>query len=188
MTVFVEHLVTTGVPLVLTAVLVAWAVHGRVRRRSGRESARRAALCVLLVATVAVLLWWTLLLSNPNGRSNHRINLTPLVEIVRGLKVIDSGYGVLNIWGNIAVFVPLGVLVTMLWRGRPLARVAAGTAAGTGLSAVIEATQYAVGRSADIDDVILNTTGALLGAALTLACLAIANRRGRGSGELEADD
>src|SRR5674476_896294 len=50
------------------------------------------------------------------------------------------------------------------------------TAAACALSVAIEVVQLALGRSADVDDVILNTVGAALGAAIAVA-IAIFYRR-----------
>jgi glycopeptide antibiotics resistance protein len=54
-------------------------------------------------------------------------------------------------------------------------------AAAAGLSVLVEVTQYAVGRAADIDDVLLNTAGALIGALVARIVVAAVSvlRRGR---------
>ncbi|WPF68618.1 VanZ family protein [Corynebacterium sp. 21KM1197] len=69
----------------------------------------------------------------------------------------------LNTVGNVLLFIPLGALVAHYWRGRrPLWR--AGII-GLLTSLTIEVTQYiaAVGYS-DVDDLLCNTLGAVLGA------------------------
>ncbi len=161
---FILRLAATGLPLLILTGSAAWVSYAVVKRRRGEAPARRAILWTLLTATVATLLAWTLFLGNPSRADSDRVNLTPFREILRGVRVIGSDYGVINIWGNLLVFVPLGVLVTLLWRGRWLAGAAVAVACATGFSVAIEAAQYAVGRSSDIDDVILNTAGALVGA------------------------
>ncbi|MDR1185935.1 MAG: VanZ family protein [Bifidobacteriaceae bacterium] len=74
---------------------------------------------------------------------------------------------------NVALFIPLGVFVRVLWdRG-----VVVATLAGAGLSAFVETTQltgvWGLYRCAyrvfDVDDIITNTTGALIGALMALA-------------------
>lgn len=62
---------------------------------------------------------------------------------------------------NIALFLPLGLLATLLWR-RPLLVI--GSCAG--LSFLLEAWQSVIGRGGDAVDVVHNTTGAVLGAGL----------------------
>lgn len=66
----------------------------------------------------------------------------------------------INLAGNLLMFVPLGLLPSLLWRGATWRR---GAAIGLGTSVFIEAAQYFLMRSTDIDDVILNTLGALCG-------------------------
>lgn len=71
--------------------------------------------------------------------------------------------------GNIALFVPLGWLLPMTWPGlRSLKSILAVAAL---CSAGIEMSQLLVisGRSPTIDDVILNTLGALVGAIMFFA-------------------
>jgi glycopeptide antibiotics resistance protein len=69
-----------------------------------------------------------------------------------------------NIFGNIALFIPLPVLVASLSRLRNRWGL---LAIGVAVSVFIEITQY-VGRIGvpDIDDVIMNGTGTLLGVLL----------------------
>ena len=64
--------------------------------------------------------------------------------------------------GNVAVFVPLGLLVAAAWRSP-----AVGLLAGLGVSATCELVQlFEPGRVASLVDVLTNATGAALGAAL----------------------
>jgi glycopeptide antibiotics resistance protein len=94
---------------------------------------------------------------------------------------------VVNVLGNLAAFVPLGILWPMLRRGRTTAARVAGLSAA--VSFLIESLQFASRRRvADVDDVILNALGGLIGyAAYRLACSAckaLSARRlqGRSSG------
>ena len=81
----------------------------------------------------------------------------------------------LEIVGNVGLFLPFGALVgAALDRGRRArSRVWWAFAAGLALSLFIEATQFWLPtRYADVDDVILNSSGALLGALLAPLLLA----------------
>lgn len=85
--------------------------------------------------------------------------LTPFQEIMRAVKT-----GLPHLWfmllGNIIMFLPLGFFPALLWRDwRWWKSVLVGFCA----SFAIEFTQFFIGRFTDIDDVILNTTGALAG-------------------------
>lgn len=66
-----------------------------------------------------------------------------------------------NILGNLLLFVPFGFLLPLVW---PEKNECVGTIfSGFILSLFIEACQLFVGRSCDIDDLILNTLGAFAG-------------------------
>lgn len=84
--------------------------------------------------------------------------LVPFQEIQRAFR----GYPWLLfiLFGNIAMFVPVGLFVGLLWRSP---RWWKAFLAGLVSSSTIEAVQLFIGRRTDIDDVILNTMGALLG-------------------------
>ncbi|QRP48306.1 VanZ family protein [Amycolatopsis sp. FDAARGOS 1241] len=92
----------------------------------------------------------------------ENVNLVPFAGIVDEAVNVSAPIGVLNNAGNVLLFVPLGFLAAFATRRR-----AAIVPVLAGFSAAIEAAQYFVGRSADVDDVLLNTLGAALGVALT---------------------
>lgn len=70
------------------------------------------------------------------------------------------GFFLINFIGNIAVFMPVGFFVSLLWR-RPACWKA--LCVGLGLSLFIEICQLPLARGTDVDDLWLNTLGALLG-------------------------
>jgi glycopeptide antibiotics resistance protein len=121
-------------------------------------TSRRIVVLVLLVCYV-VFLFDLALLQFPS--TNPRPNFLPLRSIIG-----DLGHGgrdfVVNFLGNLAAFLPIG-LIPPLVRPRSTAAWHVGLFALT-LSALIELLQYASGRRvADVDDLILNTLGGLLG-------------------------
>ena len=61
---------------------------------------------------------------------------------------------------NIGIFVPIGFFPALLWRGW---RWWKSLLLGLGSSLTIEFIQFFIGRNTDIDDVTLNTAGAMLG-------------------------
>lgn len=85
--------------------------------------------------------------------------LTPFQEIRRALDHM-SYWLLFMLVGNIIMFMPLGFFPALLWRKW---RWWKSLLAGFCASASIEFIQFFIGRSTDIDDVILNTTGALAG-------------------------
>lgn len=70
-----------------------------------------------------------------------------------------------NFFGNLAVFMPIGFFPALLFRG---ARLRHSALIGFGMSAFIEISQYFIMRNSATDDVILNTLGAILGYLLYL--------------------
>jgi VanZ family protein len=109
------------------------------------------ALFVVLAVTLA-----------PDPTGNGKPNFTPFR---------NSG-GPLDLWGNVGLFLPLGVLAGVIpeQQTRPAwARVLLVFGAGLLISVLIETTQFWLPtRCADVDDVICNSSGALLGAILAL--------------------
>lgn len=107
----------------------------------------------------------------PFGRGmdlGDRLNLEPFATIERALELGPRSLSFTLLLSNIAAFVPLGILLPMVFRNRwSLAVVVIGA---VGLSAAIELGQLAISvwlgfayRSTDVDDVILNVLGAILG-------------------------
>lgn len=92
--------------------------------------------------------------------------LTPFQEIRRALRT-GSSWLMFMVLGNILMFMPLGFCVPLLWRGWRWWKV---LPLGCLTSCAIEFTQFFIGRSTDIDDVILNTAGALGGFVLWALC------------------
>ncbi|WP_082092252.1 VanZ family protein [Demequina pelophila] len=134
------------------------AVLGTMRGRGAR-----AALWAALVACLAVIGWLTIgdtLASSHTGAAS--VNLTPFQEIDRALNS-QSQRVWLNLIGNVAMFMPLGAVIAALIRRGFWLRVLSALFAGVVLSVGIEMAQYTLGRVADIDDVLLNSAGALLG-------------------------
>jgi glycopeptide antibiotics resistance protein len=91
-----------------------------------------------------------------------RMNLVPLVNLLDYESKKDL---LLNIIGNFALFIPTGIVTPILYRN--LASLKKVTLTGFLISLTIEIIQlpFAV-RASDVDDLILNTAGCLLGYAL----------------------
>ncbi len=159
-----------ALPIAVLGLGIALLVSGQVARRDGDSGRvwRRTArvLWALSVAGVALL---TLGLTNPQG---SHLNLTPLATIGHQLSSLSPWMATFNIVGNMAVLVPFGLLARPAFGWRVLGT----TVAGAGFSVVIEVVQSLTGRAGDVDDVLLNTVGALLGAAIS-ALIVIGARR-----------
>lgn len=132
------------------------------KKEIGRIAAILAFLAYLL------LLAYLLFFSSTYGRTaemGYRYNLTPFLEIRRGLENINTvgyRYVIVNIAGNIAAFMPFGFLLPMITDRRM----------HTGkvivysflLSLCAETLQLVSRTGAfDVDDLILNTVGGVFG-------------------------
>lgn len=139
--------------------------------------------------SVAVVMWLTLRedeyvqWSNLTGR-----NLVPLRHHLAAFDcwlhdcpAADAAlqYLLVDVVGNLLLFVPLGLtFAAASTRAGAWSRLAAATASGMLLSVLIEVVQLAMpSRASDVDDVLFNTLGALLGA--VLGVLAFGRRRRR---------
>ncbi|WP_395366579.1 VanZ family protein [Streptomyces sp. YH02] len=135
-----------------------------VRRGPGRFVRALVALAALvgMVAFAVVLARLTLEASPVSVPLTHS-NLTPGRSIENYLNQPAFVETVKQLGGNIVLGVPFGILLPLLSRkARGFLRVALVTAATMLLVELVQGA-LVTGRAFDIDDVLLNTTGALLG-------------------------
>lgn len=143
----------------------------------------------LLVLAVAAVLWVTL---RPEERAREAAgtNLSPLEHHGRALEALRRNperadrelilyYLVSNVLGNVLLFVPAGLAAAgIAARRRPPARLAAAAVVGLTLSTAVELLQLGIpGRATDVDDVLFNGLGALVGASVLLAGERVVARR-----------
>jgi glycopeptide antibiotics resistance protein len=167
---------------VVSAVVVpCWLIFRLYRHRARKHalSMSREILLLIFVAYLGGLASATLtpnrstrLRAEGTGGIDLRPNLTSLTcstsQVPAGSR--ERGFCVRNARGNAALFFPLGLLIPFVWK-RIRFRKAMLIAVGVSIS--IEVAQYlssALGsyRAADINDVILNVFGAILGIALVI--------------------
>ncbi len=85
-------------------------------------------------------------------------NFIPFIEITR--YELFSSYFIHNIIGNIIMFIPFGYFVSVILKTKkPFAVIIISIIT----SLTIEITQYLIGRTFDIDDIILNLGGCIIG-------------------------
>lgn len=170
-----------GVPFLILSLIAlpCWLVLRLYRLRTPGHtlSARRE---ILLLTVVVYLLCLATLTLTPNGSSRLRAKATAGIELRPDLASLTCSSAILsktpnalafcvdNVAGNVALFVPLGILLPLVWRRLRFWR---GIQIAIALSCSIELLQYlsrAWGsyRSIDVNDVILNVLGASLGLAL----------------------
>lgn len=96
---------------------------------------------------------------------NIKLNLTPFKIIRQTYHTIliyhSFDYFFVNLIGNIAIFMPIGFFIPMLWYKKHIYLFT--ILVGFSISVSIETVQLFLPRSTDIDDVILNTFGTALG-------------------------
>lgn len=156
---------------------------------SGRRGRASRGWLPAVALVVAGILWLTLrpadLPGNPAGT-----NWMPLEHHGRALYALLGEhpnrevlvyYLLSDVLGNVVLFLPLGFAVAGAAGGAgraPAARLAAAAGGGAVLSVTVEGLQLLVpGRATDVDDVIFNVLGALVGAAILL----VAERLQRGA-------
>jgi glycopeptide antibiotics resistance protein len=121
----------------------------------------------------------------------YSVNLVPIISIFRDISQIGIAYGgdsifmvkliIRNVGGNVLMFVPLGILAPMLWpEFRKLKSI---LLLGVLMSIGIEFLQFfellvssEMGRTVDIDDVICNTAGTIIGYVMYKLITALANK------------
>ena len=123
----------------------------------------------LLLAAYLVAL--AVLVFVPFGRAmelGDRLNLEPLATIDRALDLGPRSLVFRLMLANVAAFIPLGILLPLAFPA--VARLALVLVSAVALSSAVEIGQLAVSlnlgyayRSTDVDDVILNASGALIG-------------------------
>ncbi|KFU79874.1 VanZ like family protein [Amycolatopsis lurida] len=156
------------IPLTITTIpyaLLGWPLLAAYRRRRRADPfSASATAAVDMTLALACFLVSCLVTMPVTGVQGSRLNLEPGTDL--RLVLSDSA----NLWqalGNVLMLSPLGALLPVRSRRlRSLARIALGALA---VSVLVEGTQYLIqaGRVTSADDILLNTLGAVAGAALS---------------------
>jgi len=157
--------------------LIWTAVRG-LRGRGWRRSALEGSLFLYVGALAAVTLFPVAV---GFGSGDVSLNLVPMRSLL-GIASIGAAQMSRQIVGNVVLFVPLGLLAPAL---SPRLRSARGVALlGLSVSLAVETAQFiqaTVGfarlRAVDVDDVLLNVLGALVGYGLWMGARALTNKR-----------
>lgn len=176
---FIRHifgLFRQAVPLAaagLTAGAVILVPLSRKRQRAGERFPMGQAAAVLLLSCYLGGLAAVTFMNRMDG-VQMGVQLRPFLAFWEAWNSFS-----LQVWLNpllnVAMFLPLGVLLPLA--AKPFRRWYWTLAAGVGTSLVIEALQYILGRGqADVDDLICNVLGAMLGYCL---CMLFVSRAGR---------
>ena len=157
--------------LICLCVLPVWGIV----RKPWKRPWRRECMLGLFVAYIAALLVmalegaWTApadMLTAELDRiaSQEGIYLTPLSTIGKQIRDLPSDESLTQLLGNTVLFAPWGFFLPMLWKKFRRLLPVAGMCLG--LTCFIEFTQLFIGRTVDVDDLILNFLGSMGGAGL----------------------
>jgi len=111
--------------------------------------------CVIIVLAATVIVG-----ASKTAAADRSLNLVPF-QVFQETWGMPEPKKIAQTAANVVMFVPLGVMMPVAFRRmRSFGKTALSLAL---FSFVIEFTQYFTGRSADIDDLMLNTLGGILG-------------------------
>ena len=122
-----------------------------------------------LLGILYILLLYYLLLTTEGA--SRGVNFIPFTEMTRYSFGSKSFF--YNVIGNIALFIPFGFFVTGTVKAKKLSEITIITII---ISLTAELIQYRIGRAFDVDDIILNTTGSILGFAIYSGISGIASK------------
>ena len=136
----------------------------------------RSMVLILLIGYSLLLIYWMLFGFGRASHDTYMYNLKPFFTIRQYLRADSflSGIWLINMVGNIGVFVPFGILLPLIF-GRKLGKSLAVFFTGV---FVLESLQLLFKRgSFDVDDFILNAIGFTLGIGIYKICKRLAFAR-----------
>lgn len=136
---------------------------------------------ILFILYIAFLLWF-LIISDWYGRGGvleeYHYNLTPFTEMKRFWRYREQLgiWSAINLFGNVLIFVPFGFFEALASRNRSFWTIILD---GFLVSLLVEVFQFVakVGRF-DVDDLILNTSGVVIGYIIFLICNIVRRKYG----------
>lgn len=171
------HVFRNAVPFALIGLVVGIAILillNRKHRQDGTQVSKgQATALLLLLCYLGGLVAITFM--NRMGNGMHMYQPFPFLAFWEAWNAFT-----LQVWLNpllnIAMFLPLGVFLPLA--AKPLRRWYWMLAAGAGTSLIIEVIQYILGRGqADVDDLICNTLGAMLGYCLCMLLVSLSGKQ-----------
>ncbi len=122
----------------------------------------------LMIISICYIFLLFQLLTKVEINSNSGFNIIPFQEIFR--YEVGSDRFIFNVFGNIMAFVLFGLIVSCYIKPKT---VVPPLIISLLVSATVEFVQLNIGRSFDVDDIILNVTGGLIGFLLYIGLSAI---------------
>ena len=156
----------------------AYAALAIVFRKKQSIKLKKHIINIVFIVYILLLLSVTVNLFRGSGFApENRANFVPLKSLIYALKNISDIYILLGLILNVILFIPFGFLLPVVFPKRA-AKLWLTTLYGFPLSLFIELTQLllpGIGRAFDVDDLIFNTLGAVVGYLLYLLCRKIFN-------------
>lgn len=135
--------------VVLVTIRLAYLISNKIKFKLYRE------LFMLSFLLYSLILFYVVTFQDVNYGTN---NFIPFKEILR--YEVGSSYFIHNVLGNILLFIPFGFFVSYILKTKKPIYIIVITLV---TSLVIEYTQLLIGRTFDVDDVLLNIIGGFLG-------------------------
>ncbi len=156
------HVIVAAVLAVPVALLAA---HLLARRRAARGHPHPARTAYADVGMIVGTLPWLWMILTP-GSGTEGVNLVPLRDLAAVLQAPATTV-IVQVGGNLLVFAALGALLPV--RSARFARLRTVALVAAAASITVEALQYGLHlhRVSSIDDVLINTAGAVLAAIMT---------------------
>ena len=135
-------------------------------KKTGNSASSRQLLLVYCAVMLWLLFGWRYGATSELAQQHININLVPLHTIKQYISLLEvSAYrdhAVINLVGNVVVFIPLGYLLPRIWKWfHSIFRLLLSV---TVIIILVEALQYiTLLGSCDIDDLILNLLGTIIG-------------------------
>lgn len=159
-------LAVLAVGLCVAGILIAYVIFRKVTKGEKKFPWGKVILIVLLVGYVVILLYATILRLHGGYRDMN-------LHLLRGWREAWNGFTPqlwLNVLLNVAMFIPLGILLPLLTKNYH--RWYLVLAEGFGTSLLIEIVQYITARGLfDVDDLFNNTLGTMIGYGFLMVCL-----------------
>ncbi len=152
----IEETVRSSFPILIMVLVTAILFRCLYYKNNRHKVYLHKELMHLIFITYILLLF--MLLSKSDMNSLNGFNLVPFKEIMR-YEFMSNSF-IYNVLGNIIIFMPFGYFVGYYIHSR---KGATNFIAALGISVTVEFIQYFIGRTFDIDDIILNVVGAFIG-------------------------
>lgn len=166
----IGNIITTSVnntwPMLTIFLVVIASVRIAAIRSSNEKMIFHKEFSKLLFIIYILLLYELLTRSELNHNSGF--NLVPFTEILR-YPVGSNGF-YLNVIGNIVIFIPFGYFISTYIKPKKILPIILVSFLS---STTVEFVQSCIGRSFDVDDIILNVVGAIIGFLLYVSFNAI---------------